>query len=46
MDYQKPEISDFGDISGHTYINPGGENKGQPGFDPFGEISVKDNGGS
>jgi hypothetical protein len=46
MDYQKPEIADFGDISGHTYINAGGENKGQPGHDPFGEISVKDNGGS
>lgn len=44
MKYEKPEIQDLGDIGEHTFVNPGGENKGQAGFDPFGEISVKDEG--
>lgn len=46
MDYMRPEIADFGGIGSHTFINPGGENKGMPGHDPFSEISQKDNGGS
>jgi hypothetical protein len=46
MEYIKPEIADFGGLASHTFINPGGENKGQPGHDPFSEISVKDDEGS
>lgn len=47
MDYTPPRIADLGDIGSHTFINPGGDNKGtSPGIDPFNEISVKDNGGS
>ena len=46
MSYSPPEIVDLGGIGSHTFITPGGDNKGQPGLDPFGEISMKDNGGS
>lgn len=44
MQYSTPSITDFGGIGSHTFINPGGQNKGQPGHDPFGEISVHDGG--
>lgn len=46
MQYQTPSVRDFGSLGAHTFINPGGENKGQPGHDPFSEISVHDNGGT
>lgn len=40
-DYQKPEIRDLGAIGDHTFINPGGDDKGAAGHDPFGELSAK-----
>lgn len=46
MKYETPRVRDFGSLGVHTYINPGGDHKGQPGHDPFSEISVKENGGS
>jgi hypothetical protein len=39
LKYQKPEIRDLGAIADHTFINPGGDNKGTSGHDPFGELS-------
>lgn len=44
MQYQTPTVRDFGSLGAHTFINPGGDNKGQPGHDPFSEISVHDGG--
>jgi len=40
MDWQTPVIEDLGTIADNTFINPGGDNKGTTGHDPFGEISV------
>jgi hypothetical protein len=40
MRWETPEVEDLGTIADHTFINPGGDNKGQPGRDPFSEISV------
>jgi hypothetical protein len=40
MDWETPVIEDLGEIADHTFINPGGANKGTTGHDPFGEISV------
>lgn len=44
MKYEKPAITDLGDIGSHTFLNPGGDEKGTTGHDPFGELSVKSNG--
>jgi hypothetical protein len=39
MAYIKPGIIDFGGIASHTFLNPGGDEKGTEGHDPFGELS-------
>jgi hypothetical protein len=40
MRWETPEVEDLGTIADHTFINPGGANKGMPGHDPYDEISV------
>ena len=40
MTWETPEVEDLGTIADNTFITPGGDNKGQPGHDPFSEISV------
>lgn len=39
MHWETPEITDLGSIADHTFLNPGGDEKGTEGLDPFGEIS-------
>jgi hypothetical protein len=46
MKYEKPQIRDLGEIGEHTFITPGGDNKGTTGFDPFGELSDHSSSGS
>ena len=49
MRYEKPEITDFGSITDHTFTTPGGQVKGgKPPSKPdeHGELSHEETGGS
>jgi hypothetical protein len=39
MQWETPEVEDLGSIADNTFLNPGGDQKGTTGHDPFGELS-------